>query len=229
MMLVYALVGFIVAAMLFLRHKHRFIFYDAHEARALFRSPPFRQLIGSYRRAECVTRSSGRADHPDVMLNTYSSAIRSFDKDEKARIRGIIKKLGCVQFRTWKFVKMADYMDFGFPYIVADVVILPANSFDNDDRSLTTTLVHEAYHIAQRADQKAFDRFYMNEWMYERPKRLLMPPHVREIMITNPDGLDTNWVRRMDGEYWWTALILQDSKDPVAVAYRCVQFGPKKF
>lgn len=206
----------------------RITFYTAKEARALFQNSVVKTMVASYRTAECLARSSTRADGPKAMQLEYCRAARDFKPREKARINAIIQSTEELRGLTWKFVKMADYMDFHLPYTVEDVVVLPEDSMTHDRTVLATTLLHESQHIMQRANQAKFDRYYIEHWGYKQPKRLLIPERIRKDLVTNPDGLDINWVRNINGTYWWTALVLEEG-NPAALAFRCKQIGPSTF
>ena len=64
-------------------------------------------------------------------------------------------------------------MDFGYPYTLEDVVVLPSSFLrEHNEHQAAVTLLHESLHIDQRADQARYDRFYVREWGYMRPKHL---------------------------------------------------------
>lgn len=207
------------------------VFYSPEKAGRLYGSNSVQKLVSTYKPMECLARSSGRASNPGQMLRQYMLAVRSFSTSERTRLLSIINNGPRLRARTWKFVKVADFMDFGFPYTLNDVVVLPSSFLTrHDENEIAVTLLHESFHIDQRAHQPKFDRLYTREWSYVRPKRLKIPGSIWKRTVTNPDAPDIKWVKQMDGVYWWTAFVLPDEKaHPIAVAYRCKQTRPGHF
>lgn len=209
----------------------RIVFYSPEKARHLFGSNSVRKLVSTYKPMECSARSSGRAYTPEWMLQQYMQFVRRFSINEMTRLQSIVEHSPRLRARTWKFVKLDDSMDFGFPYTLNDVVVLPSSFLaQHDEREAAVTLLHESFHIDQRANQPRFDSFYKRQWGYVRPKRLTVPEGIWKHTVTDPDAPDIRWVRQMNGAYWWTALVLPNEKShPIAVAYMCKQTRPGHF
>lgn len=221
-------IGSILLAIIFTSKCYRIHFYEPREAKCLFTSANVSKLIDTYKPMECVARSGGRASSPHDMIRQYMLAVRSFSEDERRRLRAIIQLFPELRARAWKFVKVASYMDFGYPYTLEDVVILPSTFLRHHSRhEAAVTLLHESLHIEQRADPSRFNRYYKTVWGYTRPKRLLIPMDIWERTVTDPDAPDIKWVRKMDNDFWWMALSLHDQQHhPVGMAYRCAQERP---
>ncbi|GAQ92883.1 hypothetical protein KFL_011810010, partial [Klebsormidium nitens] len=202
-----------------------------YEARRLFCSHSVQELINSYKPIECLARSGGRASSPGQMSRQYMLAVRNFSADERSRLRSIINSSPRLRARAWKFVKVASFMDFAFPYTLNDVVVLPSSFLaQHDESEAAVTLLHESFHIDQRAHQPKFDKFYERKWGYVRPKRLTIPGSIWKRTVTDPDAPDIKWVKAMNGAYWWTVLHLPDERSrPIAVAYMCKQTRPGHF
>lgn len=209
----------------------RTLFYTPDEARRLFGSHSVQELIKSYKPIKCLARSGGRALSPGQMSRQYMLAVRNFSAGKRSRLCAIIDGSPRLRARAWKFVKLASFMDFAFPYTLNDVVVLPSSFLaQHAEREVAVTLLHESFHIDQWAHQSGFDEFYEREWGYVRPRRLTIPCSIWKRIVTDPDGPDIRWVRKLNGAYHWTALVLPGEKSrPVAVAYMCKQTRPGHF
>lgn len=188
-------------------------------------------LVSKYKFNECKARSGGRVanaiTYKSDMQRCYQKAVLDFTEEEKKVVTQIIKNHPGLAKRSWKFLKLADHMDWGYPFTLTDTIVLPSKQI----RHITAeTLLHEAIHIEQRMNPTHFDNLYEQEWGYRRAKHLKVPAAVAMSTVTNPDGPDDNWVRLVGKTWYWCALVLQeDGMNPIGMAYRCLQTSPDTF
>ena len=84
------------------------------------------------------------------------------------------------------------------------------------------TLAHESIHIEQGNNQNEFDQFYIDRLDYYKPQKIEIPPSILKDTVTNPDGPDSDWVRKIDGEWFWFVLKLQQGGKPIGMAFKCI-------
>ena len=190
----------LVALIILHRRRDAVRFLSAQEAAALFRGPDF-DYLKHYRFSESVAKTSGLVSDPvnyrSQVLVAYDQYCLDFTPDEKLAVSGFIAAHPALTSFNWRLVKTDNRMDFGYPYTIGDVVVLPqrmvSRFFDPDVRDVFTTLYHEQIHIMQRYNQPAFDRLY-ETWGLLKPDRLVLPDTLRDVIVTNPDGPDVRWI-----------------------------------
>lgn len=203
-------------------------FLQETEGRDIFDLPMVKSLIKSYRYNECVVRSAGaisdRDSYRESMIRCYKQAVLEFTEQEKSVLLKIIQHDPRLSNKTWTFLKLASRIDWGFPFTLENIVVLP----DSILQSITVkTLIHEHIHIEQRRNKSMFDGIYTHNFGYSRPAKLQIPSSILENSVTNPDGPDINWIKRIGDDWYWSALMLQDGKSkPKGMAYKCVISGP---
>lgn len=209
-------------------------FLTAQQAASLYAEPDIRQLVLAYRPAESAARSDGRAHDGAGMLRQYALAVQDFTPTDMQTLRTLLSTTPALRGKRLRFVKMADHMDFGYPYTLRDVTVLPESFMaraQRDTKLAGVTLLHEALHVDQRARQAQYNAFYEAAWGYERPRRLRVPSQLLERVVTNPDDDPGQaWVRHVDGACWWTALLLPaEGGRPRGMAYPCRRLGPGQY
>lgn len=207
------------------------LFCSQQQGYQLMSSQALHDLVSKYKFNECKARSGGRVansvTYKSDMQRCYQKAVLDFTLEERKAVTKIIKKHPRLAKRSWKFLKLADHMDWGYPFTLTDTIILPSKQI----RHMTAeTLMHEAIHIEQRMNPTLFDNLYEQEWGYRRAKHLKIPAAVAVNTVTNPDGPDDNWVRLVGDVWYWCSLVLQeDGSNPVGTAYRCLQTSLETF
>ena len=203
-------------------------FFQKRKGQSIFDIPTVQSLIRSYRYKECVVRSAGVVNSQDSyredMLDCYKQAVLDFTDQEKASLVELIEHNPRLKNKAWKFLKLASQMDWGYPFTLEDVVVLP----DSILQIVTAkTLIHEHIHIEQRKHKRMFDDLYQDKFGYSRPDKLQIPISVLENTVTNPDGSDTNWIKKLGNRWYWSALMLQNgSEKPKGMAYECIISRP---
>ena len=206
--------------------RNRVIFLSKEEGRMLFDRNPVRDLVNSYKYNECVVRSAGRVSDPKTfredMMTAYKQAISEFTPEEKRCVSDIIRRHSGLRYKKWTFLKMASYIDWGYPFTLEDVVVLPDRVVSSMGKHMVKTLEHEFIHIEQRMNQDKFDKLYIDRLGYHKARRIQIPLSILEDTVTNPDGANSDWVRRIGEEWFWFALKLRGKeRKPIGMAYRC--------
>ena len=208
------------------RRRTRVTFLSKEQGRMLFDRTPVRDLVNSYKYNECVARSAGRVSDVGTfredMTTTYKQAILDFTPEEKRRVSAIIEGHSKLRDKKWTFMKMASYVDWGYPFTLEDVVVLPDRVVTVMGEHTVKTLEHESIHIEQRMNQDKFDELYIDRLGYHKARRIQIPSSILEDTVTNPDGANSDWVRRIGEEWFWFALKLRGKeKKPIGMAYKC--------
>lgn len=207
------------------------IFCSRQQGQQLFSSQSVLELVSKYKFNECRARSAGRvADiltYRNDMQRCYCDAVLEFTEEDKIALTQVIQKFPELARRSWKFLKLADHLDWGYPFTLNNTIVLPSKQIKN---ITPETLMHESIHIEQRMNPAYFTTFYEQEWKYRRARQLKIPASVAMNTVTNPDGPDDTWVRLIGKTWYWFALVLQEEgTNPIGMAYRCEQTSPNAF
>ena len=207
------------------------IFSSREQGQQLFSSQPVLELVSTYKFNECKARSAGRvADiltYKSDMQRCYHDAVLEFTEEDKITLTQVIKQSPELARRSWKFLKLADHIDWGYPFTLMETIVLPSKQIKN---ITPETLMHESKHIEQRMNPAYFTALYEQQFHYRRAQHLKIPASVAMNTVTNPDGPDDTWVRLIGKTWYWFALVLQEEgMKPVGMAYKCVQISSHAF
>ena len=115
----------LVIVFLLISRRHfstRVTFLTKEQGRTLFDRTAVRHLVNFYKYNECVARSAGRISNAytfrDDMMKIYKQAILDFTPEEKRGIWDIIERHSRLRNKKWTFMKMASYVDWGYPFTV---------------------------------------------------------------------------------------------------------------
>ena len=87
----------------------------------------------------------------------YLDSVMEFDKNEKIKLEKHTSELNAIfqKFKfanllslPWKFCKLKNDIEYGWPHTLANIIMLNANVLNSND--LLTTLIHEKIHVYQR-------------------------------------------------------------------------------
>ena len=202
---------------------------------------------------EVYSRTNGRVeldltpeDRIQELKIIYHSKLNEFNQEEKDAIFELTK-ITTIPDVKWKFIKINDGIDWNYPYTLADVIVLPkskvesmVNAVKNKDRAMikthVNTLTHEFMHVLQRKYQGLFNIFYIKNWGFTKPTRILNDEWVQKYWITNPDTIDENWLwdinqfkKDKKPEYIWTRFLIDpenyDQKIKIAIRVSKIKNG----
>ena len=203
----------------------RISFLSKFEAQNIFSSDAF-----DYHKKFCYAESVARTKHREMPRedyinkthDVYLDACLDFSDAEKNTMSVFIRRELLLRGLNWRFIKMMDNMDFSFPYTLSDIIVLPqifvSTMCEQLSKENTKTLIHEQIHICQRKFPDIFRSYYEDNMGFKSTPDLIIPPQVRKMMITNPDGLD-RWVTTETGRPYFYCLILENDYSMNKVAY----------
>lgn len=206
-------------------------FCSREQGQQLFSSQSVLDFVSTYKFNECKARSAGKvADiltYKSDMQRCYNDAVLEFTEEDKITLTQVIVHYPQLARKSWKFLKLADHMDWGYPFTLMDFIVLPSKQI----RHITPeTLMHESIHIEQRMNSAYFTALYEQQWNFRKAQHLKIPASVAINTVTNPDGPDDTWVRLIGKTWYWFALVLQsEGMKPVGMAYECEQTSPYDF
>ena len=166
----------------------------------------------------------------------YQLAVREFTDGEQVALRDVAADIDRAVRKDypryantpWNFLKVANYLEGGFPhtrgkYIILDEGVcraIAAADRPTPGRSHNgfELLLHEQMHVLQRASPELFDSLYTKQWGFIRAKSIKTCPLIVESQLVNPDAIDCPWVFpiRRDGEtrYIWPKCSLTAGPGP---------------
>ena len=157
-------------------------------------------------------------------LSNYYQAINNFTKSEKHIFKKMVTSLPKTRLLQgiWQFAKTSPQLEFGMPFTLGDIILLPSVSMTNNFRR---TLVHERIHVLERQFTKEFNRFLIERLGFRLVKRRGKIPFT---IFSNPDGLqldNASWIfyHFLDKEWYCPFLTINDhgnlSKKAVSVKF----------
>ena len=90
----------------------------------------------------------------------------------------------------WKFCKVSDEVEGGFPHTHGDIIILPQHMFSSSSSSssaVVKTLIHELVHVAQRKNRSLCERLYVDFWNLRPRDIAAVPRELAGRIRSNPD------------------------------------------
>ena len=109
--------------------------------------------------------------------------------------------------KKWKFIKIREYMDWGFPYTMSRSIVLPelkvremVSAYCSKTPDLVVsgfkTLFHEAVHLHQKKNQTLYQKIYHDSWGFKcvDPGDIFYLPFYAQHWVTNPDAMKVNYI-----------------------------------
>lgn len=102
-----------------------------------------------------------KAATPQEYKFTYMQSFTNFTKDENTLLKTLTYKADKILKQgfkrlydiPWKFAKVADNIEEGFPHTLGDIIILSNRFFKKPSMNfMLTTLIHEKVHVLQRSN-----------------------------------------------------------------------------
>lgn len=135
----------------------------------------------------------------DDIVKWYSDRTLNFTCAEKHKLKNAIsiikkkasgnpKKWKFINRYTWKFAKLDNSLEFGFPHTHSDIIFLPERFLDlqlND--YFLETIVHEMVHVWQRKSPLRFQNLYSLNWKFTKVHSICGTKKYLRSMRTNPD------------------------------------------
>ena len=134
-----------------------------------------------------------------------------------------VKKYTSLINSKWNIVKVSDKIEKGMPFTLGEYIFLSdklllkyyedmiiknkKNIIDNCE-----TLIHEKIHIYQRYNQLLFDKFYRKHFGSIKINNLILKKPWKNKLLSNPDGLDVNYVYPYDNKFFLPLLINTKNK-----------------
>lgn len=202
-------------------------FLSPTEALRVLHSKDF-AYVHAYRYRESIART-GKPPHR--ALQAYEQGLLTFTEAEISQIRDFIRLVPALSGISWSFIKMADNLDWSFPYTVGKHVILPESlvlsiATQQRPKADAVTLLHEHLHILQRAEPQKYNTFYAKVYNMTIQDKLVLSQSLDDTLVTNPDGLDIRWVFTspvadndpLSGD-WWFCMQLDKNYNILKTAY----------
>jgi hypothetical protein len=120
----------------------------------------------------------------------YRNNIFDFTTSERKRLTEITSSIGHLQYIPWKFIKVSDKIENGYPHTLQDVIILPASFFNKDNENIKITLLHEKIHVYQRLYPKE-TLTLLTRLGFNKVDIINIPESISNMRRNNPDILGT--------------------------------------
>jgi len=161
------------------------------------------------------------------ILNYYCEHVLEFTSIEKKTLSRVIGTMDTSAFPflkgPWKFCKLSDSLEYGFPHTHKDIIFISQTTMNNMDSSDNNIgmLVHEQVHLWQRRDRALFDSLY-RAWGFVKVKRPIGIDHYLTQVRSNPDIHDLFYafqgkyiplsILDKEGHVNYIALVLENGK-----------------
>lgn len=145
-------------------------------------------------RLDLIARKSGSSE--DYKKKYYNSLI-AFNNADKSKLEKCIKnidhkirKYKNVYGIDWKFAKVSNDIELGYPHTLEDVIVLTPKFFELPEDQMKITLLHEKIHIYQRKYPLETEELILNVLEY---KIKSVNSDILELARNNPDINNLNY------------------------------------
>ena len=123
-------------------------------------------------------------------------------------------KYPCISSTQWRFIKFSNILEKYMPFTLGQYIFLPEFFLDKMDKNINSsnflnnceTLLHEKFHIIQRNHQHEFNELYPKVFGCQHIKNLKLNHYWKSKHLSNPDGLDINWIYQFNNSYYLPIL-----------------------
>lgn len=132
--------------------------------------------------------------------------------------------------------KLPDNFDWNFPFTVGNTIFFTSISISSIK---TDTIIHELIHIHQRLNPNIYYKLYKSLGFIR--KNILIKDNIKIMKLTNPDGLDLEWIFRINNKYYlpmelidknlnfFTVLILLKRSNNIKYDFQTVKIADLKY
>lgn len=182
--------------------KERFVSQDAQDTKRTLSIRPRYTVISKQEFSDIVMRSdyfqrmteadihARNAKSPQHYMYTYINAYDEFtlqERDILSRCVSVVdqklKKYHHINNIKWKFVKVMDIVENGYPHTLEDVIVLSSSFFTKFDNDMMKTLLHEKIHVYQRTYPE-YTKKLLQMWGFSSCE---VPAEVKRRVRNNPD------------------------------------------
>lgn len=206
------------------------------------------EYVHKQRPAEIMAKTAKRpkqeTDNINIIVRYYQKNIMAFTPDDKetlewyvSALKPYLMKFAIKLLSDINFVKVRLGTDWNYPYTLPNNIIVVNEKFlkeaklgketHNDAlvRKHLDTLCHELVHIFQKRYPDVAEYIYKKLLGFKK-KKVAIHPAIAEQLVTNPDGLDLNWVYgyRLTGRpnitWFLPTMIMMKNGQPSTVLIR---------
>lgn len=126
-----------------------------------------------------------------------------------------------------KLAKFQNNVDNGYPHTNSDIIFFTEsyisnllNYYNNNNieqaiKDIGSVIIHEAVHVWQRKDSKAFIDLFTNYWNFEKISKMYNCEWLQALNRYNPDGVDTNWIFKLNKKNIFILSIYKDDANTI--------------
>jgi hypothetical protein len=156
----------------------------------------------------------------------YINNLIKFTQFEETKLKEIIQNINnsnrfnnflkkYIKYIKWNILKTKE-LELNLPCTLSKCILMPSDLFDDPNwNRIEETLAHEQVHILQRQNQNEFNKFYMRPNIfgnYIKPVKKtdidFSALELENIVITNPDEDDTEWIIKDTSGYYVVPYII---------------------
>lgn len=217
---------FLIVAYIVLFKFNDITFYNRETGKEVFESDEYKKLNAYFQKDEIFWKSNKRISNgcKESLKQQYLDNICDFNFEQKVRLYHFSKKADDILIKLfgrsihWKFLLLKGDMDWNFPYTIGDVIILPVphlnDYFTHKESFGISYLVHEAFHVLQKGClNNHFNNIYgeMGFIHVDIKDKLLQNENIKSKWITNPDGLNGEYIYNIGAGYIAPILLLNEN------------------
>ena len=145
-------------------------------------------------RLDLIARKSGSSED---YKNKYYNSLIAFNNADKSKLEKCIKNIDYkirkyknLYAIDWKFAKVSNDIELGYPHTLEDTIVLSPKFLETPEDQMTITLLHEKIHIYQRKYPLETEELILNVLEY---KIKSVDPDILELARNNPDINNLNY------------------------------------
>jgi len=214
----------ITIVFLFPKHKSNIKFLSKEDLVNIYQSDEFKQYYKLFQPKEIFFRTNKKVTDKNNLIKAYLNNVITIPDNYKKMLTNMIEKSDELIYSflqtdfEWKIVCYNDDFEWGYPYTIDGAIFICIDDLEywsrKDEKYGISFLVHEAFHILQKGKLKDyFENLYAN-WGFVKKDikdKLMEIPEIKENWVTNPDGLNGEWILKTNNGYICSILLLNEN------------------
>ncbi len=208
-----------------IKNNNNVYFCNKYDAIKIYNSDEYKNLEKYLQKKEIFYRSNKIIKNGDKnkLKELYISNVYDLNNSDKKIILNLCRISDNILINllgktiNWRILCINEDFDWGYVHTIDNTIILHKSEIDSwKSKKLQyglSFMVHEAIHILQKSIMKKhFDKMYesMHYQKYNLIDTLLKNDEIRDNWITNPDGLNGEWIFKTKNKIISLILKLND-------------------
>lgn len=202
-------------------------FVKVNSSSKIFLKNIIKKYILNFRNKNEIRFKTRQTIEEKKLVDFYQQNILTFTNRDKESIYFYInyikkkyKKYSSIALSDWNFVKISYKLEGNMPFTLDNYIFLSDRLLTNiytdsiNNKNLLNNcemFIHEKIHIIQRNNQSIFNSLYTTYFKTIHCNNLIITNDWKNKIMSNPDGLDINWIYKWNNNYYLPLLVIENN------------------